>query len=244
MTRADVFSISLKLAAVYVWIQALLTLAQVGYFVRQLYEPGQPAFFVLAPIAIPAALLASLGVGLFRGSSFFAERLEGGHVSASREDAAGVGALGLRIAAILVVERAFERTAVMFSQLRIARIDGHWGVLWTELVIVVMLSATALGLFLGADGIAPRLFGKAAPRHAEPPRAVIQAVAFSVVGVWVLAAVFPDCIRLLENAGQDWTRTVGTLLRVGLGVGLFFGGTALAALWLRVRTAVVETKTV
>jgi len=35
----------------------------------------------------------------------------------------------------------------------------------------------------------------------------------------------------------DWTQTVDALLRLALGLGLFFGGRGLAGLWYRTRTA-------
>src|SRR5258706_684081 len=186
MTRADVFSLTLKLAAVSVWIQALAFLAQIGFFVRQLYEPDQPAFFVLAPLIVPAVLLTGLGAGLFYSSSLLAERFDGGEVPASTGDGVGMGALGLRIAAILIVERALVRVGSALSQIRVARVDGLWSLFWLDLLSVALLAAIGARLFLRADEYAPRVFGESPPRPDVAPYGVLQTVAFSVVGLCIL----------------------------------------------------------
>jgi hypothetical protein len=242
MTRADVFSISLKLAAVYVWVGAVGYLTQLGFFVRQLYEPDQPAFFVLMPFAVGTLLIAGLGAALFFSSSFLSARLDGGHAPASLEDRAGIGALGLRIAAILIFDRAISATTSALFQIRAAQGGGYWGVFWADVVVVGLLLAIGGWVFLCAEGIAARCFASGAHRPSESRYGRVQAVAFSVVGLWIIVAALPEAVRLALGMQTDWTQTIGTLLRVGLGVVLFFGGNTLAGLWLRVRTAVVEPK--
>jgi len=78
----------------------------------------------------------------------------------------------------------------------------------------------------------------------------LQAVAFSVVGVLVVAMALP---RLLNAVGflanvyartppperipwTPWTGLLAGVVQLGLGVGLFFGGRGLANYWQRLRT--------
>ncbi|HEV8114474.1 MAG TPA: hypothetical protein VGR31_17020 [Planctomycetota bacterium] len=242
MTRADVFSISLKLAAVYVWIQGLHSLALLGLFVRQLYEPDQPAFFVLAPFFAGVLMLAGVGAALWFSSGFLAARLEGGHTQVSLADRAGIGALGLRIGAILIVDRAIGAVFSALFQVRVARLDHHWGGVWTNAAVVALLLAISAWMFLCAEGIAARFFAKGAPSSTESRYGALQAVAFSVAGLCILVAALPSFVPLVTAVGLDWTNTIQAILRVALGAVLFFGGNTLARLWLRIRNAVVEPK--
>jgi hypothetical protein len=242
MTRADVFSISLKLAAVYVWIQALSSLALLGLLVRQVYEPDQPAFFVLAPVFGGMLTYTGIGAALWFSSGFLSARLEGGHAQASLADRAGIGALGLRIAAILVVDRAIGAALSALVQVRVARVDHHWAGFWAYVAVVALLLAISAWLFLCAERIAARFFAKGAPSSTESRYGVLQTVAFSVVGLCILAGALPGLVPLVTGTGLESTSAIQAILRVALGAVLFFGGNTLARLWLRIRNAVVEPK--
>jgi hypothetical protein len=171
------------------------------------------------------------------------------------EDPVGVGSIGLRIAAILILQRAVDTVSRAFSQTHFARAGGHWSAVWAYAAVAVVLGATSVWLFVRADAIARRHFGRPAVDRRVGAAPLLQAVAFSVVGLWILAALLPDLIRFgevtyltmqAESDGPpsylrwDWTQTVDALIRLALGLGLFFGGSGLAGLWYRTRTAGLE----
>ncbi len=252
MTRAEVYALFLKLTAVYLCVLALGGAVNAGVFVRWLSEPGAPAGLTLAGLLMPVVVFAGLGAILFFASPFLASKLGDGYVPASMEDPVGVGSIGLRIAAILILQRAVDTVSHALFQFRFARTDGHWGAVWAYVAVVVVLGATSIGLFARAEAIARRHFGRPAVDRRVGAAPLLQAVAFSVVGLWILAALLPDLIRFGEvtyfrigsesdgvpsELRWDWTQTVDALLRLALGLGLFFGGRGLAGLWHRTRTA-------
>lgn len=113
--------------------------------------------------------------------------------------------------------------------------------------------ALGIALVRGAAWVATRVLGFEEP--SDPPRVRapsrrVQAIAFSVVGLWFVATGLADVVWIFTQAHRD-SRIVGgdviesafedpaTLARVttelGLGVWLFFGSKRLALFWHRLR---------
>lgn len=255
MTRAEVYALFLRLTAVYLWVLALGDLVNIGYFLVWASEPGAAVGIPLAAFLVPFAAFAVLGTILFFASPFLAAKLGDGYVPASMEDPVGVGAIGLRIAAILILQRAVATISHALSQIHFAQAGGRWSAVWAYAAVALVLGATSVWLFVRAEAIARRHFGRPAVDLRVGAAPLLQAVAFSVVGLWILAALLPDLIRFgevsyltMQAASDgppsylrwDWTQTVDALIRLALGLGLFFGGSGLAGLWYRTRTAGLE----
>jgi len=183
MTRAEVYALFLKLTAVYLWVLALGNLVNIGFFVAWASEPGAPVGITLARLLVPCGAYAVLGTILFFASPFLASKLGDGYVPASMEDPAGVGSIGLRIAAILILRHAVDTVSRALSQTHFARAVGHWSAVWAYAAVAAVLGATSIGLFLRAEAIARRHFGRPAVDRRVGAAPLLQAVAFSVVGV-------------------------------------------------------------
>jgi hypothetical protein len=254
MTRSEVTSLSLKLLALYLWVHALIFASNLGFFVRQVNEPGQTAVFALAGLIVPVLLLAALGALLFYLSPILASRMTGGSAPARFEDRGEVGTIGLRLAAVLLWLRAIQMTSRAMFQIRIARIDGRWGEFLTEVATIVVLAAVGAWLLFRAGAIAQRWFGRRAAATDPGSAATLQAVAFSVVGLWILADALPNLAGLfastLESARsgefgdppsltirEEWTHWLEQVLRAVLGLVLFLSGNGLSALWHWIRRA-------
>ena len=112
------------------------------------------------------------------------------------------------------------------------------------------------GVFLvrRATWVATRVLGFAEPAGDSEPRSPgrrLQAIAFSVVGIWLVIGGLVDAVDLFVQAhsdarlsGGDVIQTafaepselVATAVQLALGVGLFFGSKRLADFWHRFRT--------
>lgn len=104
--------------------------------------------------------------------------------------------------------------------------------------------AAGLALVLFAHPLASRLMGTRRPEGVPVTWTAneLQAVALSVVGIVLVAHAVPKIVSQFINERyslrdrQGWDRTA-ELVRVGIGIYLFFGSRGIAALWRRLRGA-------
>jgi hypothetical protein len=135
---------------------------------------------------------------------------------------------------------------------------GIWEIAFNLMHPVVYIAA---GVFLiyRADWVATRVLGFEPMSEADParerqrgpgPGRTLQAIAFSVVGLWLVVAGLAEVVRLLVLArynarytGDDAIKTaleepsslIGAGVQVALGAWIFFGSKRLAAFWHRFR---------
>ena len=133
-----------------------------------------------------------------------------------------------------------------------------------QMVPFIILIILGLLLILKSDSIAGRFLNAKSIAVKTVKAAEIQDIAFSVVGVFILALAVP---RLLEIAStfvilltsrategfldyssldgylaRSWTMLFGTLTQLIVGAGLFFGGRSIGAFWRKIRSLKYETK--
>ncbi len=121
---------------------------------------------------------------------------------------------------------------------------------WVQIAALLVVLSVALYLFTNARALAVRLFGGVGDLEVTGPHKAVQAVAFSVVGVFVAATALPSMALNLTQflwvlrAGAELEREqfldFGTFLDVlynlfslAVGAFLFFRSSWLANLWSR-----------
>ena len=257
MTRSEVTSLCLKLAALFVWVEAFGAATFLGMYVWAMNEGGGGGKFELAKGVVPVILLIGLGALLYFLSSRIEASTTQGTAPANFEDRGEVGAIGLRIAAIMLWLEAIGATQHALFLIRFAQGSGHWGGFFTQAAVCVVLAAVGVWLFHRANPLAQRWFASRITVADPGTLATVQAVAFSVLGLWILADVAPklaafatvafggqESEEVLGSMGlkQDWREALGQFVRAALGLYLFFGGNGLSGLWHRIRTAGVATQ--
>ena len=120
-----------------------------------------------------------------------------------------------------------------------------------DLAVVILPCAllTVLGILLLARSskLAGWVFDAGDPALAQPTDPhELQAIAFSVLGVFVVAMAVPSLGAVLMNASvrdlpehlrpRVWTPLIKLGLQSGIGLGLFFGARPLARFWHKMRT--------
>ena len=128
--------------------------------------------------------------------------------------------------------------------------EGWWQfVLEAATVVGPFGLLIALGILLlsRSDRLAGRMFDDGAPDPSPQTDAhELQAIAFSVLGVFVVAMAIPSLAAVLVNASvRDipndmrpslWPPLVKLGLQLGIGAGLFFKARPLSTLWRKLRT--------
>jgi hypothetical protein len=165
------------------------------------------------------------------------------------------GSLALRLAGIWLLDRSIHEVWNVIFKAKVASLSGSSSGLYAEIAAFAALAATALTLLLAGDRIAKRWFPSA--DTSSSVLADLQPIAFSVLGLVILMNSLPT---LLSNAlgpggwaedgggiyvrGADpaWPIHVATLLRVALGLALFFGGRPLARVWRWSQTAGLDRR--
>ena len=116
------------------------------------------------------------------------------------------------------------------------------------------LLLVALGVFLivKSDKLSGRMFGESIERmEPSPSGREIQAIAFSVLGIFMFALALPKGMQVIINIFYKlddpslrkqirigtWATAAGMTAQMILGIFLFFGGRALSRFWHNLRTA-------
>lgn len=257
MTRSELTSLSLKLAAVYVWVDALLYASYLAVFGWRGDAQSSFGQFAVLSVLVPAILLAVLGVLLFFLGARLAQRSPHSASSAELGDAGPWGAIGLRIAAIVLWMRAIRVTSAILPMLSVgfsAGASGEGPRLAAQIVTLAVLAGAGAWLFFRADALARRWFAARSTSTDGGTTAMLQAIAFSVAGVCILGDALPDLLVFIALivqrsrsdelsgvsmvvGGIDWASTLVLALRVTFGLLLFLNREGLAASWHWIRRA-------
>jgi hypothetical protein len=127
-----------------------------------------------------------------------------------------------------------------------SEVSRTWLSLITTASTAAMYVAMGIVLIVCSRRFAARMFPEDPSESARTEVFAVQAVAFSIVGLALMAMSIPHLTNsaqyLLTSASSGtirWSWAVpdlaGVLLRMGLGVALFFGGPGLARYWAKLR---------
>jgi hypothetical protein len=228
MTRFDVAVLAFRILALYFLFEALRGLAQLLVILTGNWTEPVPAL----AWSVELALLAALGVLLFLLAPRIARGLFKGDEPMSTANRPEIGALALEVCGILL----FAGSIAHWNQ--VLGSEGHWT--W------ILPGAIGAALFLGATPFARRLFGAPLKPLAAPLHAHLQAVTFSVLGIWLLVSSLSALSgSVSERVLLDgWSRTVWAQAATALlGLVLFLGGAGLSAFWYWVRHAGLGART-
>ncbi len=246
MNRTSVATLTLRLAAVYFAVQALLTSTMLLVFLAVATRNSQFAFGTVALI-LAHTILATL---FWIASRRWADRMLGvegpGPIRAQE-----IGTLAFRLAGIwlllLAIREAGDVVTIPASEagIQVARMSAP----------VVELSL-GLVLLLGGAALSRRWFQDGESSGATP--STLQPIAFSVLGLVVLANALPVLVSSfvsrgawfeddggsISSGGSSTPRLVAAVLRVAIGLWLFFGAGSLVRLWRWAQTAGLDRRSV
>lgn len=250
MTRTEVTALSLRLAAIYVGLDAFLLLPGLTFWLRRPANDDMTGYSI--GLALSVVLLAIFAVLLFQFAPVIAGRMSGGSEPMHVEDRHEVGALAFRLAGIVLLDRALVSIWNLVGHARGAPASGFWA----DLVVTLLLTVAGTWLFVSGRSLAGRLFGGSRAEGTERPGDTLQVVAFSVIGMWILAEALPGVVILvtaliqrhlfapdefdnppLFGFGHDWPDALASVSRVVLGLVLLLGGSSLSRFWHWIRTA-------
>jgi|GEM_PF-5574020 len=96
MTRTDIAALAVRIAALYLCVNAFFQATSAASFAVQLpHFEGIES--VLAGYVVAAVLLAIAGIALFRAAPTLARRMTGGDAHLELQDRAAIGSIALRL---------------------------------------------------------------------------------------------------------------------------------------------------
>jgi len=227
MTRFDVAVLSFRILAVYFLFSAVWG----GISIIGMLIGGGNDRFPELYILVLYAMYAALGALLFKIAPAIGRSLFRGDEPMSTANRPEIGALALKVCGVLLFADCLSRS----SQLLTAYRSFAGG-----LTSALLLGACGALIFFAAPSLARRLFGAPVRPMAAQLLAHVQAVTFSVLGIWVLVSALADLAESIrdgiqfDNLGRnDW----GQVAKAALGMALFLGGTGLSVFWSWIRSA-------
>ena len=253
MGRIGIATFAFRLAAIYVWIQALLQVLVLPALLAM--SDANLGRTSLTGYLVAILLHAIFGAILWLVSGRLARRIFGMEEGRPLRGTAEVGSLALCIAGIWLLDMAIHKTWNVIFSARTASLSGTRLGLFAEIAAFAVLTLAALTLLLASGRIAKRMFPSA--EGSSSIAADLQPIAFSVLGLVILMKSLPNLLSNLfgpggwaedgdgmyiRGADPAWPIHVATLLRVALGLALFLGGRQLAGIWRWAQTAGLDRR--
>lgn len=238
MTRTEVAALALRLAALYLVMAALIQVSDLAIF-YVVWMNNEAASLLGA--AAPGLVRAILGVGIFLAAPRVARAMTDGDAPLRIEDHFVIGAIAIRLAGILLWDAALA----LIPSIQAPPFLSDASDLVIPLGVMLVVAALGTWLFLSAPALGAKLFGSRAGRGDSPSVPCLASVAFSAVGLLIVANSLPalataigECIEM-TRAG--WNYRWGDLLaaggRVTLGTFVFLGAGVVARVWHKLSTA-------
>ena len=241
MTRFDVAVLAVRLLALYLGYETLRLLFSLAYMLARIaaWDPGSDQVLSLL---LAMVLLAAFGCALYLQAPAIAGRIFPGseplHSASGRE----IGLLAFKICGLLLLGLFVEDLGRLPQYLKHSSSEFSQVQQDSSLVLVALRGIAAAALIRGAPYLSRRLFRSTSAAPDANLLARLQAVAFSVVGLYFavnsLWPVVQDLIRS-QYAGEFWfsSATWARLVVGAFGVVLFVGGSSLARFWQWMRHA-------
>jgi hypothetical protein len=247
MTRYDVAVLSLRLVALYVWLQTAIHIAWMALFLANGWGAEQGDTSHVSGWLLSIALLVAFGCALFFAAPALAGRMLPGVEPIQTAARPEIGALALRICALLVFAEFLVNLESVPADLQLTHLDLGWNPAHTKLLVTALDGCASVLLFVAAPWLSRRLFGGAGQPLEPALLAHVQAVAYSVLGLWLIASSLPTVARVavnyIETGGYGPERPMwGEYALVALGLALFVGGQGLSAFWRWIRNAGLSSR--
>lgn len=258
MTRSGIALVALRIVSVYVAVNVLLALVELPAWIGmpELDEGAPNLWWGIGAVLVLKSLLAWV---IWRSAPRLARSMGEDEPTERAEDRLAIGALTLRIVGILLLDQWFGQIVALLGRISGSGAGARAGEPWLAAVVVVSLGTIALWLVVKPTTLSQRLFGRIATGDGAKS-ALIQAIAFSVLGLVMVVHVLPDIAEQTSLSsrteslfgltssttgfGDYWTwPSAANFVRLAVGILLFAGGGALASLWQRLRTAGVPNAT-
>lgn len=159
-------------------------------------------------------------------------------------------AVASKILGIYLLVRALESTATIgYFIAALRKADDVSFYLFGGVIPFLLYLAVGFCLIKWAEPIAAKLSGKEEASVAEGAleKDALQAIAFSAVGVFIIAAALPRITQIIVNLSvqgpmrpevvlRTWGTIVGFVLQLGIGIYLFFGSKGLVGLLKKIKS--------
>jgi hypothetical protein len=249
MNRTSLATLTLRIAALYLWLQAILSCTSLLIFLAIARQ--EPRFALDIGMFAGVATEGIVGTLLWIASRKWADRMLGVE-GAGPVRAQEIGTLAFRLVGVWMLVN-FVREAGEFVTVDSAQAGA---ILAARVAAPTVKLVLGLALLLGGAGMARRWFP-----DAESPRATpiaLQPIAFSVLGIVVLSNALPVLVSSLgshgdwyesdgghvSSGGESTARLVAAILRVAIGLWLFFGFGSLVRFWRWIQTAGLDRQSV
>jgi hypothetical protein len=247
MTRFDVAVLSLRLLALYIWLQTGLQFSNFAHQLALAHESPLRGPRELAGWLLSVLLLVGFGCALFFATPSIARRIFAGSEpiqSASRPE---IGTLALKICGLVVFANFLEELRFVPAYLKYSTEAYGWDSSDARLITIGLTGLAGVALYFAAARISRRLFGAPSTPMDAGLLAHVQAVAFAVLGVWMVAISLPPIAQYVAerfdigNLGPD--RRIWAHASVAfLGLLLIVGNRGCAAAWHWLRHAGLKTR--
>ena len=238
MTRFDVAVLSFRILALYLWLETAIQFSSVAAILLSGAQLGQPDMqWPILGWSLTLVLSAGFGCLIFFMAHAIARRMFPGSEPMSTANRPEIGALALKVCGLLLFANSLSHVSQLF--------DPLWSSSAARVVATALTVAAAACLFFAAPWLSRRMFGAPVKPLAAPLIAHVQAVTYSVVGIWLLATALPALFESMSERVQfgGWGRGAWTQIALaGLGLLLFVGGTGLSAFWHWMRHAGLEAR--
>ena len=253
MRTLEISTFAFRLAAVYVGIRTILQASDLPTILALSEVPGfgsSPWIGYAATVGIHVAF----GLALWFAGPVLARRLLGGPTEEGLSRAVTIGALAFRLAGVWMIDCAIDRARDVSFSLEFSAQTDLWTRLWVAVAQLGAYAIVGMALLVGGGRLAARIFGSAVPQL--PLSAGLQAAAFSVLGLVIVVRALPDVLSGFTRSvgwldgretsfdpdGAPWPVVAVTLVRLGVGAGLFLGGGFLARGWHWAQTAGLDDR--
>jgi hypothetical protein len=242
MTRHDVAVLSLRLLALYVCLQTGLRFSNLAHMLAGGQDrPLQGSQEILGWL-FSILLLVGFGCALFFLAPAIARRIFPGRESISSASRPEIGTLALKICGLIVIASFLEELRFVPMYLQFSAEVYGWDTGDARLITIGLTGVAGVVLYFAAPRLSHWLFGEPSTPMDATLLAHVQAVAFSVVGVWLVAISLPPIAQYVGEriVTGDLGPERGTWAHAAvafLGMLLILGGRGISALWHWMRRA-------
>jgi len=244
MTRTGVAALSLRLAGLYLMLGTLMELSNLAIF-SVAWVDGDGSQDGLLAYVVWILVRAVSGVLLFLAAPRLARVVSDGDEPLRLEDHSVIGTIAIRLAAIVLWDAALALIPSLEPQ---PSRDPDSMYMVVPLASMLVLAGLGAWLFVSAAGLGARVFGSRAASPATTSTARLASIAFSAVGLWILASNLPGfatsaaSLITLALDGEfglrsGWVEVLASGIRVALGTFLFLGAGGVAHVWHTLSTA-------